>query len=163
MGYVVYVRLYSYCPTWATLYICPLCTSLYIGLSCTVFCVIQYISFLSTWYQSTGSESPIYLFFSLPASSQQFSGAAVASAVSHHSVFLGSPSSSPCFDLVYIPFETLGDHRSRAVKNSPIRSSTRLHAPSEDSAAARLYCRSAARRSCHSIAPISAQVHRSAA
>jgi hypothetical protein len=42
------VRLYSHCPTWATLYICPLCTSLYIGLSCTVFCVIQYIIFLST-------------------------------------------------------------------------------------------------------------------
>jgi len=27
-------------------------------------CVIQYISFLSTWYQSTGSESPIDFFFS---------------------------------------------------------------------------------------------------
>jgi hypothetical protein len=128
-------------------------------------CVIQYISFLSTWYQSTGSESPIYLifFFFLPASSQQFSGAAVASAVSHRSVFLGSTSSSPCFDLVYIPIETLGDHRARAVKNSPIGAFTLLQAPPEDSAAARLCCRSAARRSSRSIAPISAQIHRSAA
>jgi hypothetical protein len=129
-----------------------------------IICVIQYISFLSTWYQSTGSESPIYLFFfSLPASTQQFSGAAVASAVSHRSVFLGSPSSSPCFDLVYIPIETLGDHRARAVKNSPIVAFTLLHAPPEDSAAARLCYHSATRRSSRSISPISAQILRSAA
>jgi len=25
-------------------------------------CIIQYIIFLSTWYQSTGSESPIYIY-----------------------------------------------------------------------------------------------------
>jgi hypothetical protein len=96
--------------------------------------VIQYTTFLSTWYQSTGSESPLYFILFFSASSQKFFGAAVASAIPHRSVFLGSPSPSPCFELVHIPIETLGDNRARAVENSQIGVSTLPHAPTEDSA-----------------------------
>jgi hypothetical protein len=43
------LRCIFHCPTWATLYIRPLCTSLYIGLSCTVFrCDSIYIISLNT-------------------------------------------------------------------------------------------------------------------
>jgi hypothetical protein len=124
-------------------------------------CVIQYIYHFSQ--HGIRAQVLNHQFIFLPASSKQFSGAAVASALSHRSVFLGSTFSSPCFDLVYIPIETLGDHSARAVKNSLIGAFTLLHAPPEDSAATRLCCRSAARRSSRSIAPISAQIHRTAA
>jgi len=79
--------------------------------------VIQYNTFLSTWYQSTGSESPLY-FSLFSASSHNFFGAVVASAIPNCSVFLGSPSLSPCFELVHIPIKTLGDNCARAVANS---------------------------------------------
>jgi hypothetical protein len=78
------------------------------------------------------------------ASSQNCSGAAAASAFPPRSVFLGSPSPSPCLELVHIPIETLGDHRARAVENSPIGASTLPHAPPEVSAAATGFCCSAA-------------------
>jgi len=105
--------------------------------------VIQYTTFLSTWYQSTSSESPLFFFFR-SASSQNFFGAAVASAIPHRSVFLGSPSSSPCFERIHIPIETLGDNRARAVENSPLGVLTLPHSPPEDSAAATGLCLSTA-------------------
>jgi hypothetical protein len=78
------------------------------------------------------------------ASSQNCSGAAAASAFPPRSVFLGSPSPSPCLELVHMPIETLGDNRAKAVENSHIGASTLPHTPPEDSAAATGFCRSAA-------------------
>jgi len=105
--------------------------------------VIQYNSFLSTWYQSTGSKSPLYFILFQPFP-RTFSGAAIAFAIPHRSVFLGSPSPSPCFELVHIPIETLGVNCARAVENSQIEVSTLPHTPTEDSAATSGFCRSAA-------------------
>jgi hypothetical protein len=76
-----------------------------------------------------------HLYFILSASSQQFSGATFASAKAHRSVFLSSSFSSPCFELVNIPLETLEDDRARAVENNPIGVLTLRHSSSEDSVA----------------------------
>jgi hypothetical protein len=85
--------------------------------------VIQYTILLLTWYQSIGSESPLFFFFLFSFSSHKFFGAAVASAIPHRFVFLGSPPPSPCFKLIHIPIETLGDNYARVVENILLSSS----------------------------------------
>jgi hypothetical protein len=72
--------------------------------------VIQYITFLSTWYQSTGSESPLIFFIFFRPLPNNFLAPPLLPPylIALSSSVLFPP--SPCFELMHIPIETWGDN-----------------------------------------------------
>jgi hypothetical protein len=114
---------------------------------CTLYCVIQYTTFLSTWYQSTGSESPYiyFLLFSAYIFSARFVFSGKYFALSFSVLFfllVVSADQYTAGNLGRRPFQScrtqpnLSSHApSRAARSSPTRPTrptlpTRRHVPS---------------------------------